>query len=494
MSESSGQKVWERIFCPKTLAVLGVSASKLISFGSMFVKANLDSGYQGKIYPVGSSGGEIYGLKIYQGLDQIPGPVDLACIAVPAQSILSALEECLNKGVAGAQILTAGFGELGTEEGRKIESGIAAFGKKGLRIIGPNCFGIHCPYCGLTILPGGGFSKKPGDVAFFGQSGGMAVDLGYSAPGLGLGWRRMVSYGNACDVDAAELLELFADDPQCAVITGYVEGVRDGQKFLRALKSASLKKPVVLWKAGLTESGSRAVMSHTGSMGGEGAIWKSALKQAGAVLVSGQEEMLDTVLAFQHLGEWTGRGFAVVGGGGALGVASADTAEEFGFCLPEFSESTRSQIQKLLPSVGTSLKNPADVGNPMVPPEILGKIMECSASDENIDAILLIQIIHHITWTTRLQFGNPGQPLAGMSWHQKLAEICNEIRQKTRVPVIQILPPISSEPEKMEVENVLRLARQASHGLGIPTYPNLKRAISALANLNNYWRGRKAKM
>ena len=494
MSEIGGHKVWERTFCPKSLAVLGVSASKLISFGAMFVKANLDSGYQGKIYPVGSSAGEIYGRKIFQSLDEIPGPVDLACIAVPAQAVLSALEECLKKGVAAAQIITAGFGELGTEDGKKVESEIAAFGKKGLRIIGPNCFGIHCPSCGLTILPGGGFPKKPGDAAFFGQSGGLAVDLGYAAAGMGLGWRRMVSYGNACDVDAAELLGLFADDPQSAIITGYVEGVRDGKKFLSALKYASLKKPVVLWKAGLTESGARAVMSHTGSMGGEGAIWKSALKQAGAVLVNGQEEILDTALAFQHLGEWTGKGFAVVGGGGALGVACADTAEEFGFCLPEFSGTTRTQIQKLLPPVGASFKNPADVGNPMVPPEILGKIMECAAHDENIDAVLLIQIIHHITWITRLQFGSPGQNLADMSWHQKLAETCNEIRQKTHVPIIQILPPVSSEPQKMEVENVLRLARQAAQELGIPTYPNLKRAISSLANLNNYWRWRKAKM
>lgn len=483
----------ERLFCPEGLAIIGVSATNITSFGTMFLKANLDADYEGQIYPVGAKGGEIFGLKIYRSLDEIPGPVDLACVAVPADGVLAVLDECVRHGIPGAQILTAGFGELGTAEGKRLEAEIAAFKNKGLRIIGPNCFGIHCPTCGLTILPGGGFPKNPGPVAFFGQSGGMAVDLGYSSPGLGFGWRRMVSYGNACDVDGTELLNIFADDPQCKIITGYVEGVRDGRSFLEAVKAASFKKPVILWKAGLTESGSRAVMSHTGSMGGAEAVWEGALRQVGAVPVSNQEELLDTVIAFLHLGEWAGKGIAVVGGGGALGVAIADSADRHGFRLPEFSPQTRAAMEKLLPPVGNSLRNPADVGNPMVPPNILGPIMESAARDPNIDIVILIQIVHHITSITRMHIGKPEMPLEKISWHNMIANVCRDVREKTGVPVMQLLPPISSDEGKLEVESVLRKWRAASHAAGVITYPSLERAISALDRVATYWKWMKSR-
>ena len=491
MKNKINDGVFERIFCPKGLAVFGVSADRMASFGTMFLKANIDSGYDGEIYPIGRKGGEIFGRKIYKDLSEVPGAVDLASIAVPAGAVVDILEECLARGVAGAQIVTAGFGELGTDEGAKLEAQIASFGEKGLRIIGPNCFGIHCPYCGLTILPGGGFPKVPGHVAFFGQSGGMAVDLGYAAPGLGIGWRRMVSYGNSCDVDAAQLLDIFADDPECKVITGYVEGVRDGRNFLESLRAASMKKPVVLWKAGLTESGSRAVMSHTGSMGGAGKIWRAALGQAGAVYVSSQEELLDTTLAFLTLGEWDGKGIGVVGGGGALGVAGADAADSCGFQLPRFADSTRDAMQSLMPPVGTSFKNPADVGNPMVPPDILGPLVELAAKDPNIDVVILIQIIHHMTYLTRLQLGNPEMPLLDLSWHEKMSSICRDIMKKTGVPVVQVLPPTSTESAKLEVEKVVRRARETSHALGVPTYPNIERAVSALDKVARYWEWRR---
>jgi acyl-CoA synthetase (NDP forming) len=479
----------ERIFCPKSIAIFGVSATK-VGFGSIFLRANISSGYEGKIYPIGSNGGEIFGIKIYKSLQEVPGPVDLACIAVPAHSVIPVLEECLKYGVAGAQIQTSGFGELGTEEGIRLEAEIAAFGKRGLRIIGPNCFGIHCPYCGLTIIPGYKFPKKPGSVAFFGQSGGMAADLGNSAPGMGFGCRRIVSYGNSCDVDAAELLEIFAEDPECKVITSYIEGVRDGRRLFNALREASLKKPVILWKAGLTDSGSRAVMSHTGSLGGAETVWQAAMKQAGAIPVSSQVELLDTVVAFLNLGEWMGKGIAIIGGGGALGVASADTADSHGFCLPEFSESTREAMQALLPPVGTSFRNPADVGSPMVPPQILGQIMEQAAHDPNIDIVVLIQIMHYITLNTRFAMGQPDLSLEEISWHEEMAETCKSVREKTGVPVVQLFPRVTFNSENIELEEVIWKAREASHAAGVPSFPSIDRAIAALERVVTYWKWR----
>ena len=135
-----------------------------------------------------------------------------------------------------------------------------------------------------------------------------------------------MSVGNACDVDPIELVELFAEDPECSIISLYLEGVNDGRKFVRAVRKACLKKPVIIWKVGLTEGGSRAVGSHTGSMGGAGEIWEGALSQAGATLVSSQEELLDAIHAFHNIGEWTGEGIGFVGGGGAMSAAAADAS------------------------------------------------------------------------------------------------------------------------------------------------------------------------
>jgi len=482
---------WERVFSPKAVAVFGAHPTKLLTFANMYLLANKTAGYEGKIYPIGIRGGETLGEKIYKSLSEVSDQIDFACVAVPAAHVLEVLEDCLRHKVPAAQILTAGFGEAGTEEGARLEAEIVAIAAKGLRIIGPNCFGIHDPKCGLTIMPGGAFSRQPGTVAFISQSGGQAVDMGYSSIGLGFGWRRMVSIGNACDVDVTELIYLFAIDPECKIIAGYIEGVGDGRKFFDALKAASLKKPVILWKVGLTESGSKAVNSHTGSMGGTEAIWTSALKQAGAVMVASQEELLDTIAAFHHIGEWTGSGISGVGGGGAMSAAIADSAERAGFALPEFAQSTRDAVKPLLAPVGTSADNPIDGGNPMLTPDVLGQLMEHAAKDESIDAVVLMQYVHHITFLSRMSLRAPDMPLDKIAWHEPLADECKRVRDAAGVPVIQVLPPVSTEVEKLEVEEILRKWRAASHDRGIPTFPNLDRAMKAISHLNNYWKWRK---
>ena len=153
--------------------------------------------------------------------------------------------------------------------------------KQGFRILGPNCFGVYCPESGLTILPGQNFSRETGPVGFLSQSGGLCADLGQTAKGLGIRFSKMVSYGNGCDVAACDLLEYFVADEKTSIIAGYVEGLEDGPRFLRILGKNGGKKPVILWKAGLTATGSRAVMSHTGSLGGSSAVWNAAFKQAG---------------------------------------------------------------------------------------------------------------------------------------------------------------------------------------------------------------------
>ena len=184
---------------------------------------------------------------------------------------------------------------------------------------------------------------------------------------------------------------------------------------------------------------------------------------------------------------------AVVGGGGALGVAAADAADKHGFRFPEFQKDTQEAMQPLLPLVGTSVKNPADVGNPMVTTDTLGPLMEHAARDPHVDAVILIQIIHHITYITRLYMGLPDLPLERLSWHEAAAQTCRSVQDATEVPVIQVLPPVSLDRDKMEVEGMLRDARASSNAAGVTNYPSIDRALSALSHVAAYWNWRQAR-
>lgn len=228
-------EAFEPLFYPQSLAIIGASV-ELAKFGNIILSAIQEIGYSGKIYPVNPDGGGINGLKVYRSLKEIPGEVDFAIITIPAPSVLGALEECLGKGVQAAEILTAGFKETGDPAGKKMEEEIARVARRGLRILGPNCFGVYCPESGLTIIPGYNFSRETGPVGFFSQSGGFCADLGQMAKGLGIRFSKMVSYGNGCDVAACDLLEYFFADEKTRIIAGYLEGLEDGPRFLRLLK------------------------------------------------------------------------------------------------------------------------------------------------------------------------------------------------------------------------------------------------------------------
>ncbi len=267
-------------------------------------------------------------MKIYKTIEEIPGELDLAIIAVPAPLVPEALEACRQKGVIGAEILSAGFKELGTPEGRALEEEIKSISsEREFGSVGPNCFGIYCPAGGLTILPGMDFSRESGPIAFLAQSGGMAGEFVTNGKSFGLTFSKVVSFGNGVDLRETELLQYLGDDPGTKVICMYMEGVEDGRAFFKVLKEVAAKKPVIIYKGGLSKSGNRAVVSHTASLGGSRQIWESMMRQANAVQVNNSWEMAQATLAFVLLPERAYRGIAVVGGGGALGVTACDTAE-----------------------------------------------------------------------------------------------------------------------------------------------------------------------
>jgi acyl-CoA synthetase (NDP forming) len=478
-------KAFEPLFYPRSVAVIGASADPS-KFGNIILGAMMEMGYEGPIYPVNPDGGEINGLPVSRSLEEIHGEVDLAILTIPAPLVASALEGCLRKKIKGVEIISSGFKEAGTPEGKRMEEEIARMSRGKIRILGPNCFGIYCPESGLTILPGHNFSRETGPVGFLSQSGGLCADFGQTAKGLGIRFSKMVSYGNGCDVNECDLLEYFFADEKTRIIAGYLEGAKNGPRFMKILKMNKGKKPVLLWKAGLTVSGRRAVMSHTGSISGTEAIWNSALKQAGVIQVFSVEELIDAIYAFLYLPPPVGPRVALLGGGGAIGVAASDVLERLGLTVPTFSPSTLEKLRSTFPSVGNSLRNPVDLGNPMIPPSLLRTAMEAAGQDGNIDTLMIIQILYYILFQVRHRLKMDDRPLGNFSFQPELLQVCQQIKEKYRKPIILIFPDITTDSQRIDLETEWRRERDSYQAAGFPVFRNLERAARALRHFLSY--------
>ena len=475
---------FERIFYPERIAVVGVSADKGVGFGSLIFKALLSMKYEGRIYPVNPRGGSFGNFKIYESIDEIPEAIDFAIIVVASHQVPEILEACRLKGAAGAEIISAGFKETGDPEGIALEEEIKEIARKGIRVIGPNCFGIYCPGSGLTFLPNPDLSRRSGPVAFLSQSGGMASDFANMGKWMGVRFSKMVSFGNGADLRETELLEYLGNDPETKVIAMYVEGVADGRTFFSTLKEVAARKPVIVYKGGLSDAGNRAVTSHTASMGGNKVIWDSLLDQCNAVQVHDLDEMAHASLAFSLLPRKSYKGITVMGGGGALGVSACDKAEMFGLELPPLEPSIVEEILSVLPRPGSSAANPIDVANPFVPPKALKAALLSAAKDQRVDLQILIQLLYHFKSIATL---GGAQTFRDITASAHLADVVREVVEITNKPIIMILPNIKQERESMEIEEVTREARAAFLDKGIPVFDTLNDALRAISHVSSYY-------
>lgn len=378
----------DQLFKPRSVAVVGVPRG--MKMGKLFLVALRDQGFSGPIYPVHPEAHEIDGLQAYPSVSDIPGEVDLAILLVPSHQSLPVLRQCARKGVKGVVLFTAGYGETGTVQGRILEEELLRVARgSGMRIIGPNCMGIYAPGSGLSFFPE--LPKEPGPIGMISQSGSLGNILGRLAYQKGLRFSKVVSIGNQCDLSATDFLVYLARDPDTRLITAYLEGVKQGRSFLNALKEACLAKPVILWKVGLTPEGSRAAMSHTGSLSGSREIWQAVVRQSGAVAVEGFEPWVDALMCFAFLKEPPGSKVAIVSGPGGLAVAAAEACGMEGLGLAELSSQTRERLSRVVPPTGTSLANPVDVGlTASFDMEIYLESARAVAEDPEVDAVLVI--------------------------------------------------------------------------------------------------------
>jgi len=376
------------LFHSRSVAVVGVPRG--LKTGSVFLAALLDQGYRGKIYPVNPKADEIAGLKSYPSVSEIPGPVDLAIVLVPQVKTLDVVRECVAKGVKGAVLFTAGFSETGTEEGRALENEIVQTARAGsMRLIGPNGMGLYCPKTGLSFFPR--VSTEPGPVGMISHSGSLTNILGTIAETRGIRFSKVISSGNECDLKAADFLTYLGNDTDTGLIGAYIEGIKDGPAFFDALRQASLNKPVILWKVGLTPEGARASASHTGAMAGSQNVWQGVLQQCGAIPVVGFEALTDALMGFSMFPPDPGHRMAIISGPGGLAVSAAEACGRHQIRLADFSAQTRSDLERLISFSGTSVLNPVDVSlTAHFDLEIFYQSIRITAADPGVDAISVI--------------------------------------------------------------------------------------------------------
>lgn len=351
----------DRMFNPRAVAVVGASGAVHNAATSIFLNNLMNFGYKGKVYPVNPNFEEVCGLKAYPTVLDVPGPLDHVISGVKASLIPDLLKQCIDKGVSTLHLYTAGFAETGDDDRCHMQKGIVDIARdSGLRIIGPNCMGIYAPKAGISFCPD--FPKDVGKVGFIAQSGSYSLLVVRGASARGVRFSKMVSYGNACDVDECDLLEYLGNDPETEIVAAYIEGTRDGGRLRKVLTGAAAKKPVLIIKKGHTEAGKRGASSHTGAMAGDDRMWDAMIRQAGAIRAEDFEELIDLLTTFQFLKLPKGKKAVVIGIGGGPSVRSADDCERAGLVLHHIPNQMVQELRKTAPVAGSMLRNPVDVG------------------------------------------------------------------------------------------------------------------------------------
>jgi len=376
-----GKANLDPFFYPESVAIFGSFKQGAIAYE--ILRNIVEGGFEGKLIPVNPKGGSVEAAgRRFEIKTTLEEPVDTAIIAIPAR-IVPALVDKIGSLIGGAIVISAGFSEVGNE---KLERELVEVARKHrIRIIGPNCagvFGVHGRFFGSFEV-----RVKPGGLALISQSGafgGAALAMGNEE---NVGFSAFVSYGNAADLNESDFLEYFADDPNTKAIALYIEGVKDGRRFLKALRYASSKKPVVVLKAGKSASGARAAASHTGSLAGSYEIYRAAFKQARAIEVEEMEEVFDAAKAFEMYGR-AGKRVAVITNSGGPGVLATDKIERLGLEIARLDDRTVKALKSFLPPQ-CSVRNPVDlIADANY--DRYKRTIETVCKDENVDSILVI--------------------------------------------------------------------------------------------------------
>ena len=457
-----------RLFYPRSIAVVGAKREgdyswlrRALNFPGPKYNVNIDRAE----WP----GAAELGVPSYASVADIPDHVDYVSITVPAPVVPRILEDCINKGVIGAQMFTSGFSETGTEEGLRLEETITRMAREsGLLLVGPNCLGLYNPDTGF------GQDRenwKPGHIGFISQSGITAVSFMEEAELNGVPISKVVSMGNGVILDAADYMDYFLHDPQTRVIALFLEGIRDGRKFFTTLRAASREKPVLVWKVGETEDSARAAASHSGSAPGSQAVYESLLRQCGALRADSTQEMIDTAKALLLIPPLSGPRLGLYSISGGRATQMANYFAKSGFRVPQLSEASQATLNTRYSSPLINYHNPIESTSFNRIEEFAAHVLDGLDTAEEIDAI-----VHE--WAP--QVGPLGSPDDGAR-DARLSTMLDFASRATK-PYIVVLAERHPMPPPDVVQSVHDRLMQA----GVPTFHGVERGARALRNAFQY--------
>jgi acyl-CoA synthetase (NDP forming) len=440
-------------FYPTTVALIG--ATDKASKPAREILKNL-SQFNGAVYPVNPKHETLLGRRCYASITAVPEKIDLAIVALPAPLVEQELDRLREKGVRRVILISSGFAEAG-EEGRLMQNRIVEKTKQyDMRVIGPNALGVYNTENGLDSFfvsrervsrPG------PGRLSIISQSGAITVILMEALARDNIGIAKAINYGNRLDIDEADALDYFADDPKTGAVAMYLESVVDGRKFLRAAKAFAAKKPLIIWKAGKQALGAAAVASHTATLAGTYGLYQAAFRQAGAVEVYGFDHMIDAAKALSLMDyPCAGNRLLVVTNGGGMSVAASDQAEQEGFVMPVMPEEAREKLKRAFPPFYVT-NNPIDITGSGKDADYYTALTEAMP---HYDAAVVILLMGIVTVTDAVT--------------EMVAKAAHEIKKPITCCVIQGL-------------GYTREATSVLLKLGIPVYPSPERAVRALATM-----------
>lgn len=457
------QKRWllilnlDNFFKGQNVAVIGVSRNPN-KIGHVIFKNLVDGSFKGKVFIVNPNAEDILNHKAYASVTQIEEKVDVAVIAIPAEFVIPTLNECGKKGIRHVVLITSGFKEIGNLE---LEKKLYETLKKNRIIaVGPNCLGTFDAYTGLDslFLPKSRMKRpKPGGISFICQSGAVGSTILDLASDEGYGFAKFISYGNATNLDETDLMEYLANDEETKVICMYIEGIKDGKKFLKVARDVAKKKPVIAIKAGVTEAGSKATLSHTGSLAGAAEVYLGAFKQAGIIRARSLREMFDFAKVFEKSIPPKGKRVQIITNGGGYGILSADAVLENELPMAQMSKKTHDFLKKNFSPIAI-VNNPMDLAGDADTNRYKLAIGSC-LEDKNIDIILTV-----LLYQTPLISPDVTDVVSGF----------NSLRKK---PIIVV----STGGEFTQV------LKKSLEGKGVPCFTFPEEAVNAIRELVHYY-------
>jgi acyl-CoA synthetase (NDP forming) len=481
-----------KLFYPRSIAFVGASAT-IGKWGYRLFCNVAAGGFKGPIYLVNAKGGTIAGRQAFKTVEEIPGPVDLAVVTIPAAKVRDLIPQFQSKKIRNMLLITSGFGETGPEGKRLEEELVRQARTAGILILGPNTMGICNPHdalccCGSIVRP------RPGGTTIVSQSGNLGVQLLDFAEHEGIGIRAFGGSGNEAMITIEDYMETFEVDELTQTVVLYLESVKNGRRFFEAARRVGMKKPVVMLKGGRTQAGNRAAASHTGALASNTRIFTAAARQAGIVVVEQPLELLDLSAAFSSLPLPRGNRVAVMTLGGGWGVVAADLCVENGLTIPDLSPELVERIDRILPSYW-SRSNPIDLVGEFAP-EIPMNVMEALLAWDGCDAVIHLGILG-----------------MGVFLKEMIASI-KEVDPSMDPQILEAIPKALAQFEKRYLAHIARLTeKEGKPVLGVDLLPDEnartitdiegspykgvsfltpERAVKALARMHSYrkWRDR----